>query len=390
MLAPGGTIGIIGGGQLGGMFAAAARRMGYRLWTLDPDPEAPCAAAADGHIAAPYDDERALARLAQECGLITYEFENIPAAAVEYLERAGRPVFPGSLALRTAQDRLLEKEFLRAAGIPAAPYAEARDEAGLRAAIAAIGFPAVLKTARGGYDGKGQCLARGPEEALAAFRRLRRPGEALVLEKFVRFEKELSVICARGAAGETAVFPAAENVHRGGILHLSTAPAGITPAAETALADMALTIAGRLQLVGTLCVEAFLLADGTLLVNELAPRPHNSGHYTIDACETSQFEQHLRAVCGLPLGSTRLHSPAAMVNILGTGEGDALAGAEEALRAPSVKLHLYGKRLARAGRKMGHLTALGPGGAGRALAAHGRLAWTRPERGGNTCGGGGQ
>ncbi|MEW5906662.1 MAG: 5-(carboxyamino)imidazole ribonucleotide synthase [Elusimicrobiota bacterium] len=383
MLAPGGTIGIIGGGQLGAMFAAAARRMGYRLWTLDPDPEAPCAAAADGHITAPFGDTRALDRLAAETDLVTYEFENIPAAAVEYLERAGRPVFPGSLALRTAQDRLLEKEFLRAAGIPAAPYAEVRDEAGLRTAVAAVGFPAVLKTARGGYDGKGQCVVRDPASAEAAFRRLLRAGGALVLEKFVRFEKELSVICARNAAGETAVFPAAENAHRDGILHLSTVPAGITPAAEAALAAIARSLAQRLSLAGTLCVEAFLLPDGALLVNELAPRPHNSGHYTLDACETSQFEQHLRAVCGLPLGSTRLRSPAAMVNILGTGEGDVLTGAEEALKESSVKLHLYGKREARAGRKMGHLTALGGSAAAacrRALAARAKLAWSPTGR----------
>jgi 5-(carboxyamino)imidazole ribonucleotide synthase len=354
--------------------------MGYRLWTLDPDPASPCAQVADGHIAAPFDDPRALERLARESDLLTYEFENIPAAAVESLELAGKPVFPGSLPLRTAQDRLLEKAFLRGAGVPVAAYAAVRDEDSLPAAAAVTGFPAVLKTVRGGYDGKGQSVVRDLASAVAAFRRLRPlAAGALVMESLVPFEKELGVICARNAAGETAVFPAAENVHRDGILHLSLVPAGIPPAAEAALAAVALTIAQRLSLVGILCVEAFLLADGKILVNEFAPRPHNCGHYTLDACETSQFEQHLRAICGLPLGSIRLLSPAAMVNIIGTGGGDALAGLQEALSDPSVKLHLYGKKEARRGRKMGHLTALADcaGEAGRrVLAAHGKLSWT--------------
>ena len=375
------TLGILGGGQLGRMMALAARRLGCRVWTLDPGADPPCAQAADGHIRAPFGDARAALRLARRCDALTCEFENVPAAVLEALERAGRTVHPGSAGLRTAQDRLVEKRFLRGLGIPVADYREILRREDLGAAEREIGFPAVLKTARGGYDGKGQAVARCRAQAAAAFARLGGGrGAPLVWERLVPFVKELGAVCARNAAGAFAMFPPAENVHRGGILRLTLAPARISRETELRLRSLARRIADGLSLTGTFCVETFLLADGTLLVNEIAPRPHNCGHYTLDACATSQFEQHVRAVCGLPLGSTRLLSPAAMVNILGTGAGDALTGVARALAEPSVKLHLYGKREARAGRKMGHLTALGGSAAAarrRALAAGGELAWAR-------------
>ncbi|KAF0124282.1 MAG: 5-(carboxyamino)imidazole ribonucleotide synthase [Elusimicrobia bacterium] len=375
------TVGILGGGQLGRMMALAARRLGCRVWTLAPEPDPPCAQAADGHIRAAFGDARAALRLAARCDLLTCEFENIPAAVAEAVERSGKAVHPGGAALKTAQDRLLEKRFLRGLGIPVADYREILRRKDLAAAAREIGFPAVLKTARGGYDGKGQAVVRGRGEAEAAFRTLGgAAGNALVWERLVPFAREIGVVCARNAAGALAVFPPAENVHRGGILHLTLVPAGIPRGTEARLRALARRIAGGLSLTGTFCVETFLLPDGKVLVNEIAPRPHNCGHYTLDACETSQFEQHMRAVCGLPLGSTRLLSPAAMVNILGTGAGDRLIGAAQALADPAVKLHLYGKQEAHAGRKMGHLTALGGSAAAaarRALAAHGKLAWAR-------------
>lgn len=375
------TLGILGGGQLGRMMALAARRLDCRVWTLDPEKDPPCAQAADGHIRAAFGDARAALRLAGRCDAVTCEFENIPAAVLETLERAGKAAHPGAAALKTAQDRLLEKRFLRGLGIPVADYREILRREDLGAAARETGFPAVLKTARGGYDGKGQAVARCLAEAEAAFARLGgERGVPLVWERLIPFVKELGLVCARNAAGAFAAFPPAENVHRGGILHLTLAPARISRETGLRLRALARRIADRLSLTGTFCVETFLLADGTLLVNEIAPRPHNCGHYTLDACATSQFEQHVRAVCGLPLGSTRLLSPAAMVNILGAGQGDTLTGAAAALAEPSLKLHLYGKREARAGRKMGHLTALGGSAAAacrRALAASGKLAWAR-------------
>lgn len=374
------AIGIFGGGQLGRMMTLAAKRLGCRVWTLDPEADPPCAQAADGHIRAGFGDARAARRLAARCEALTCEFENIPAAVVEGLGRAGRTVHPGWTALKTAQDRLLEKRFLSGLGIPVAGYREVLRRSDLDTAAGEVGFPAVLKTARGGYDGKGQAVIRCRAEAEAAFLSLGGPaGTALVWERLVPFVKEIGLVCARSASGAFAAFPPAENVHRGGVLHLTLAPARISSGTAARLRALARRIAEGLSLTGTFCVETFLLADGTVLVNELAPRPHNCGHYTLDACETSQFEQHVRAVSGLPLGSVRLLSPAAMVNILGTGEGDALTGAEAALADPRVKLHIYGKLAARAGRKMGHITALGRSAAEaarRALAAHGKLAWS--------------
>lgn len=382
---PPATLGILGGGQLGRMLALEAKRMGYRVRVLDPDADAPAAQVADAKVVGSFADPDAGRELSRGCAVVTYEFENIEAEMVARLEAEGVRVLPSSAVLRTCQARLREKRFLRGHGFPVTPFREVGPEEAVEAAVAEaereVGFPAVLKTGRGGYDGKGQVVVRTAAEAAEAVRHLRNlsNGGALIWERMVPFVKELGVVCARTATGECAVFPVAENEHRENILHLSVVPARVPPAVERRAVEVACGVAEALGVVGLVCVELFLRDDGEVMVNELAPRPHNCGHYTLDACVTSQFEQHLRAVCGLPLGSTRmLPSAAAMVNILGEGRGDRLAGIEEALADGDVKLHLYGKRSAKARRKMGHLTVLAETpdeAAERALAAWRRLSW---------------
>ncbi len=352
---PGATIGVLGSGQLGRMFAIAARRMGYRVHTLSPDTDTPTGQVADREVTADYDDLDAVRAFARGVDVVTFEFENVPAATAEAAAEAA-PVRPGGAVLHTTQNRLREKSFLAGAGFPVTPFAAVRGDGDLAAAIAAIGLPAVLKTAGWGYDGKGQTVIRTAAEAPAAFHSLG-TGEA-ILEAFVDFEREVSVVAARGPHGEAAEFAPIENRHRHHILDLSIAPAELAPALAREAAEIARGILSALDVVGVLCVELFVTRDGRLLVNELAPRPHNSGHLTFDAAVTSQFEQQLRAVCGLPLGAIDLLRPAAMANLLGDlwegGEPDWAA----ALAYPEVKLHLYGKAAPRPGRKMGHLTAL--------------------------------
>lgn len=354
-LAPGGTLGILGGGQLGRMSAQAARSLGYRVKTLDPSPGACAAAVSDEHLVASWDDPDALDRFAAGCDRVTLEFENIPPAAVAHLARR-LPVHPSAEVLSVCQHRRREKEFLRAAGIPCAPFEAVDRLADLPAAIGRIGRPCVLKTAAFGYDGKGQAkLAEGtdPAEAWAAI-----GGQAAVLEGWIRFDLEISVIVARGADGRVATFEPAENLHRNHILHLSLSPARVSPGIARRARELAVRVAERIGLVGLLGVEMFVRGE-EILVNELAPRPHNSGHQTLECAETSQFEQHVRAVCGLPLGSTALRSPAAMVNLLGDlwREGREPDWAE--VRAePGAFLHLYGKERPAPGRKMGHITVL--------------------------------
>jgi 5-(carboxyamino)imidazole ribonucleotide synthase len=357
---PGSTLGIVGGGQLGRMFALEARRLGYRTVVLDPGADAPAAQVADLHLRAPFDDVEAARELARRSDVVTLEWENADVEALRALE-ALAPVRPGPGVLAVAQHRVREKDEARRLGIPTADYRPVRTREELHAALGEVGAPAVLKTARWGYDGKGQAVIRGPADADAAYDEVAAHGDELILEAFVRFTLEVSVVVARSATGETACFPAAENVHRRGILHTSVAPARIPPAQAEEVRRIATALAEGLGVVGLLAVEMFVGEDGVIRMNEIAPRPHNSGHYTLDACPVSQFEQQLRAVCGLPLGSTGLLRPAAMVNLMGEDAGTGLgrAGVAAALGVPTAALHLYGKAEARPGRKMGHLTALG-------------------------------
>ncbi|SFI71208.1 5-(carboxyamino)imidazole ribonucleotide synthase [Paenibacillus sp. UNC496MF] len=358
---PGATIGILGGGQLGRMMANAGSAMGYRFVALDPTPDAPAGQVARQLVAA-YDDREAAGELAKQADVITYEFENVDAGvAAMLMERSYVP--QGSELLYTTQHRLREKRAIEAAGVKVAPYAEVRSADELREAAGRFGLPCVLKTATGGYDGKGQWVIRDEAEIGEAFETLSRAGTELVVEQFVRFAKELSVIAARSPQGEIRTFPAAENIHVDNILHLSIVPARIDESLQREAERLAFRIAEGLGVVGLIAVELFLTADGELFVNELAPRPHNSGHYTMEACRTSQFEQHVRAVCGLPLGETSLLTPVVMVNVLGEHAApllDRIAMKDEAAERLGVapKIHLYGKHEAKAKRKMGHVNVL--------------------------------
>ena len=357
-LLPGGTIGILGGGQLGRMSAIAARRMGYKVKTFDPSAQACAAAIADDHTAAEWNDTAALTRFAQGCGRITLEFENIPPATVEFVAQS-IPSHPSANVLAICQNRRREKEFLRASGIPCANFAVVSSLAELQAAVRTIGFPCVLKTADFGYDGKGQVkLPTAAADLAAAWNKI--GGGVGVLEAWVPFQLEISVLVARTVDGRTAVYDAAENLHRNHILHLSLSPARISAASATEARTLALGIAEQIGLVGLLAVEMFV-QDGRIVVNELAPRPHNSGHQTFDANETSQFEQHIRAVCGLPLGGTKPLQPSVMLNLLGDlWKNGQAPDWTQVLADPSAKLHLYDKGTAAPGRKMGHVTVTAP------------------------------
>lgn len=349
---PPSTIGMLGGGQLGRYALMAARVMGYRTMVLEPDPSAPAGRIADVHLVAAYDDREALLRLANECSVVTTEFENPPAAALDWLE-GHTFVAPSARAVAIAQDRIAEKAFLVDAGLPVGPYAvvDAPD------ADPDIAYPAILKTARLGYDGKGQRLVADASEMRAAWRLL--GSVPCVLEQALLLETEVSVVVARTAHGGFAAYPVAENRHVDGILDLTIVPATVPRNLADRVVGLAMTIADQLAYVGVLAVE-FFVADGEVFVNEIAPRPHNSGHWTLDVAQTDQFAQQIRAVCGLTLGDVSMtQSAAAMVNLLGDrweqGEPDWAAGVAD----PRVALHLYGKSAARAGRKMGHLTAWG-------------------------------
>ncbi|MCX7962507.1 MAG: 5-(carboxyamino)imidazole ribonucleotide synthase [Burkholderiales bacterium] len=346
-------LGVLGGGQLGRFFAIAARQMGYRVAVLDPDPASPAGAIADRHLAAAYEDEAALNALARTCAAVTVEFENVPAASLARL--AGRTrVAPPPECIAIAQDRIREKAAFAAHGLPVGPYAPVEREEDLARPEL---YPAVLKTARFGYDGKGQARVESREEAIAAWRGFGRV--RCVLERRLALDAEVSAIVARGADGETRAFAVAENRHRGGILDVSIAPAQVAPALAERAQALAAQLAAGLGYVGVLAVEYFVVG-GALLANEIAPRPHNSGHYTLEACASSQFEQQLRALCGLPLGEPRLLSAAAMVNVLGDAWRSGEPRWEAVLQDPAAKLHLYGKREPRPGRKMGHFTVLAP------------------------------
>ncbi len=354
---PGSTVGVLGSGQLGRMFALSARAMGYRVHTYSPEEDSPTGHVADVEVSAPYDDLDRLRAFAKGLDVLTFEFENVPRAALDAVELLV-PVHPSPEALWVSQNREREKDFLGRVNVPVTPWAMVRTTSDLASALSSVGAPAVLKTAAFGYDGKGQekISSKDEKEAEAAWARLGRA--PCVLEAFVDFQREISVVAARGADGRVATFPAFENEHSRHILDVTTAPAPLTLSEENLAHEIARTILDALSYVGVLCVEMFHTRDGRLLVNEIAPRPHNSGHLTIDACVSSQFEQQLRAVCGLPLGSTELLRPAAMANLLGGLWAGGVPRWEKACAVPGVALHLYGKKEARPGRKMGHLTAL--------------------------------
>jgi 5-(carboxyamino)imidazole ribonucleotide synthase len=358
-LAPGSVIGIIGGGQLGRMLVLAAARLGYRCHVFSSEPDAPAMQVTDRHTLADYQDREALLRFARSVDVVTYEFENIPGSTAAAVAEA-IPVRPSPEVLAICQDRIAEKTFLQGIGIPTAPFRAVGDAVELEAALAAIGRPAVLKLARLGYDGKGQvAIRRQPAaEAWAEMRAGDDTAPSGILEAWVDFALEISIIIARSEAGDTAAYIPVENVHESHILRRTTAPAAIDPALAVAAEAYARRIAEELRLVGILCVEMFVSRDGRLLVNELAPRPHNSGHWTIDACVVSQFEQCIRAVAGLPLGSPDRHADAVMENLL----GDEVNRWRELLVDPAAHLHLYGKGAPRPGRKMGHVTWIRPRG----------------------------
>lgn len=369
---PGATIGILGSGQLGRMSAMAAKSMGYAVVIFDEVKDGPASSCADLTIVAPFDDHDALDRFAMNTDVVTVEFENIPVEALQYLETRV-PVRPSSSVVRICQDRVLEKEFLRNNGFPVAPFRVITSAAELAAGIAELNAPSILKTAALGYDGKGQISLSPGDNTEVIWAMLGSP--RAVLEQRISFDSEASVICARSANGETSCFPVQANIHRNGILDVTLAPAALDEAVSAKAREIATAITAKLGAIGLITVELFVLPDVSLMVNELAPRPHNSGHHTLETSMTSQFAQHVRAVCGLPLGPVELRSPGVMINLL----GDLWSGGEPdwelLLREPGLFLHLYGKNGAKPGRKMGHATLLGEVGAAsdRALLLRDRI-----------------
>jgi 5-(carboxyamino)imidazole ribonucleotide synthase len=354
---PGSTVGVLGSGQLGRMFTIAARRMGYRVHTFSPDEDTPTGQVADVEIMASYDDLDAVRDFAKNVSAVTFEFENVPAATAAAAAEFA-PVRPGGEVLHITQHRLREKTFLFDSGLPVTPFRRIRSLTELTQASSELGLPAVLKTAGFGYDGKGQFTIRTAEQIADAWRSI---GEQeAVLEAFIPFDREVSLVAARSEDGNFVHYGLVENRHTNHILDLTIAPAQVDARIEREAIEIARTVLEKLDVIGVLCVEFFLKQDGSLLINELAPRPHNSGHFTVDANIASQFEQQLRAVCGLPLGSVQQLSPAAMGNLLGDLWDDAEPDWAAATSIPNVKLHLYGKLAARPGRKMGHLTAVAP------------------------------
>jgi 5-(carboxyamino)imidazole ribonucleotide synthase len=353
-LAPGAMVGILGGGQLGRMLAMAAARLGFDVAVLDPDPDAPAKRLAARSLTGAYDDPYELLKLAAIADVITFEFENVPAAATAVLESAGASVAPSGRALAIAQDRLAEKTFLNQAGAPTVAFAEINGPADIAAALERLGQPLLLKSRRGGYDGKGQAWVRLAREAEQAFADI--GGQPAIVETPADFRRELSVIAARGRDGEIALYPLAENHHEGGILRRTVAPAKVSPQTLAQAERIAATLLLALDYVGVIGIELFERDDGRLLVNEFAPRVHNTGHWTLDGCEVDQFEQHIRAVAGWPLGPTHAIARVEMTNLIGEEANDWPRLAAE----PETRLWLYGKAEARPGRKMGHVNRLSP------------------------------
>jgi len=352
---PGATLGMLGGGQLGRMFTTAAQTMGYKVVVLDPDPQSPAGIIADHHICAGYDDETALSEMATLCAAITTEFENIPAQTLAFLEQK-TTVHPSSKALAATQNRNIEKQFIASQGIATAPFLPIQRREDIAQADGTIQFPAILKVATFGYDGKGQVPCNSLDDVYQAFDAL--DEKECVLEQRIKLEREVSVVLARSETGSITNFPVAENVHVNGILHTTTVPSSVSAELSQKAIQMANELAKGLGYVGTMAVEFFVSVDGDIIANEIAPRPHNSGHYTLDACHTSQFEQQVRMLCGLPSGDCDLQSPVVMVNLLGDVWGNSEPHWSKLLAEPNIKLHLYGKQAARVGRKMGHFNVL--------------------------------
>ncbi len=355
MILPGATLGMLGGGQLGRMFTTAAQTMGYKVIVLDPDANSPAGIIADRHIHAQYDDTSALQELAEHCDAITTEFENIPASTLAFLEQK-TVVHPSSDALSKTQNRIIEKQFIASLGIDVAPFLAIRSHEDIAQIGDKIIFPAILKLANFGYDGKGQIVCQDISAVKTAFDALDQ--KECVLEQRIDLDKEVSTVLARSELGDISNYPVAENVHINGILHSSTVPSSLTASQTEGVLAIADKIAEGLNYVGTMAVEFFISKQGNIIANEIAPRPHNSGHFTLDACETSQFEQQVRMLCNLPSGGCKLTSPVVMINILGDVWGSTEPNWFELLSIPNNKLHLYGKLAARAGRKMGHYNVL--------------------------------
>jgi 5-(carboxyamino)imidazole ribonucleotide synthase len=356
LILPPAMLGMLGGGQLGRFFVIAAHEMGYKVTVLDPDTNSPAGKIADVHICAAFDDKSALLKLANTCEAISTEFENVPADSLSFLAET-KPVRPSAYSVAIAQHRVSEKNFLKHAGLPVAPFEVINEIEDIPSDDSDI-YPAILKVARFGYDGKGQARVKNQHEAQLAFMQFER--EECVLEKMLKLDYEVSVVLARDIHGNLATFPTAENSHLNGILDVSIVPARGSDAISHQAQKLAILVAEKLAYTGVLGVE-FFVCNGELLVNEMAPRPHNSGHYTIDACVTNQFEQQVRVMTGLPLGSARQHSPAVMVNLLGDiwpADGAAAPEWQNALNNPQLKMHMYGKHEARSGRKMGHFTMI--------------------------------
>lgn len=381
---PGATLGVLGGGQLGAMFATAARRMGYAIAVWDPDPEAPAHRLADYSFTTPFTDPDARKKFVQLVRAVTYEWENVPADLCEQLEREV-PVRPSSRVLRVIQDRIEQKTFLRARGLAVPKFSVLASPEELTREVG-LAFPLVCKTATSGYDGKGQWkIGRAEDCATVAqeLRRTMRPGSRWILEEWLPFEREVSILVVRGADGATRTYPLVENVHEDGILRQTTVPADVPVTVAEQAATMAREAVVALDGLGVFCVELFLMPGGRLLINEIAPRPHNSGHYTLDACTVSQFEQQVRALCGLPLGEVRLLSSAVMLNLIGDDVllATASPAAHDLFREPGAVVHLYGKRVTRPKRKMGHISFLAPTSAealAKASAFRARLLSLRP------------
>ena len=355
MILPGATLGMLGGGQLGRMFTTAAQTMGYKVVVLDPDTNSPAGIIADQHICAKYTDNDALNQLAALCDAVTTEFENIPATTLSYLE-AKTIVHPSSKALASTQNRIVEKQFIASLGIPVAPFAAIHSIEDIDTLSDSFKFPAILKVANFGYDGKGQVVCETISDVRTAFESLN--NAECVLEQRINLEREVSTVLARSQSGAITNFPVAENVHVNGILHSTTVPSNIPQQQAHAALQMADKIADGLSYVGTMAVEFFISSEGDIIANEIAPRPHNSGHFTLDACETSQFEQQVRMLCGLPSGNCELVTPVVMINLLGDVWGNSEPHWDTLLSQPENKLHLYGKKEARVGRKMGHFNVL--------------------------------
>ena len=355
MILPGATLGMLGGGQLGRMFTTAAQTMGYKVIVLDPDPHSPAGVIADQHLCAKYDDEDVLESLARACDAVTTEFENIPASTLAYLE-SKTVVHPSSDALSKTQNRIIEKQFIASLGIAVAPFLPIRTEKDIEDVESHIQLPAILKVANFGYDGKGQVVCHSLKDIRQAFALLNQA--ECVLEQRINLEREVSTVLARGQLGDISNFPIAENTHINGILHSTTVPSAISDQQAQIVMEIADKIAEGLNYVGTMAVEFFISKEGDIIVNEIAPRPHNSGHFTLDACETSQFEQQVRMLCNLPSGNCELKSPVVMLNILGDVWGSSEPHWHDLLSIPNNKLHLYGKQEARPGRKMGHFNVL--------------------------------